>query len=367
MLSGKRIAYFAVGLSASLAVCGCMSLTDGDALPPPTSPKSPTPPKLTKGDPAPELRIPADPVVVARGQEIPVVPLPPIPRAVVPPTSPAVVQVSGSAVQVPSPAPTPLPAPPPVVVKPPQTTEAAPATEKGDAVKHLYQQAADAYAGMDSYIARLTRREVVGGKPKPEEVMLFKFRKQPWSVYFKWLSDEGKGREVVYVKGMYENKINTLLANGDVLPILMPADHRMALAVDSILVRNASRHSIADAGIGACIESLGKTLDAVEHGDKKRGTIADLGLQKRPEYPQALPLIEHTIPPGVEDGLPRGGKRLYGFDPENHLPVLVVTHDDKGQEVEYYHYDRLQLNVKLDADDFDPDKLWKAPAARPSK
>jgi hypothetical protein len=38
---------------------------------------------------------------------------------------------------------------------------------------------------------------------------------------------------------------------------------------------------------------------------------------------------------------------------------LLVTRDDRGQEVEYYHYDRLQFPVRLDDADFNPDRLWK--------
>ena len=64
------------------------------------------------------------------------------------------------------------------------------------------------------------------------------------------------------------------------------------------------------------------------------------------------------IPPGVEPQLPRGGRRWLFFDPASHLPVLMITHDDKDHEVEYYCYDRLQYPVKLDDLDFDPDKLW---------
>ena len=85
----------------------------------------------------------------------------------------------------------------------------------------LYGEAAEHYARVDSYIVRLTRREQLNGKDKPEEVLLFKFRKDPWSVYFKWLGTEGKGREVVYVHGQYENKIHSILAAGDIP--LMPA------------------------------------------------------------------------------------------------------------------------------------------------
>ena len=115
----------------------------------------------------------------------------------------------------------------------------------------LHKLAAEQYAKMDSYIARLRRREQVGSKQNPEEVLCFKFRKDPWSISLKWLSAEGKGREVVYVKGKYENKLHTLLAAGD-MP-LTPAGKRISLPVDSMLVKSASRHEITDAGIGALI------------------------------------------------------------------------------------------------------------------
>src|SRR5437899_386649 len=124
--------------------------------------------------------------------------------------------------------------PPPIV-----TTAAAPASIPSDpAVKlhALYREAAERYARVDSYIVRLMRREQINGKDKPEEVLLFKFRKEPWSVYFKWLGQEGAGREVIYVKGQHENKIHTLLAAGD-MP-LMPAGRRIALAPDSLVVRS---------------------------------------------------------------------------------------------------------------------------------
>ena len=356
MLSGNRTALYAAGIGASFAIIGCISFPGSKPAPPGL-----LDPRLqTKGDPAPDLRIRGD-QVAQQGKDIPTVPIPPVPRGgpdtIQKPGKPSAggqIQSVGATVP-PGPPAIPMPLPPPPGSA---TAEAGPDAPKGDAVKRLQQEAVQAYAGMDSYIARLTRREVVGGKPKPQEVILFKFRKQPWSVYFKWLENEGKGREVVYVKGAYENKIHTLLADGDMPALLMPPDRRMALAVDSLLVRSASRHSITEAGVGHCIESLGRIIEAAERGDKKLGTVADLGVQKRQEYPRPLAMIEHTIPPGLESELPRGGKRLYGFDPDNHLPVLVVTRDDKGQEVEYYRYDRLQISVRLDDDDFNPDKLW---------
>jgi hypothetical protein len=291
--------------------------------------------------PACNLRIPA-PANADQTGAVPLVPVPPVPvgTGTIPAasrtnTAPAIQPTSGM---------TPAPSPPP---------------PSGSSVRQLVQQAAASYASMDSYIARLTRRELVNGK-YDEEVMLFKFRKEPWSVYFKWLGETGKGREVIFVKGQHGSQIHTLLATGD--HPLKPAGSRMALPPDSIFVRMASRHPITEAGIGASIERLLVLVNSIEAGDTRRGTLTEIGTQQRPDFNGPLTMIEHTLPPGLDPTLPRGGKRYYGFDAENHLPVLVMARDEKGQEVEYYRYDRFQYPVRLDNDDFDPDKLWGRPA-----
>ena len=216
------------------------------------------------------------------------------------------------------------------------------------------------YAGVDSYIARLTRREVVNGTAKPEEILTVQLPQGAVERPFQMARRGGRrAAKSSTSRVSYENKIHTRLAAGDVP--LTPAGTQMALAVDSLLVRSASRHSITEAGIGAGIDRLGALLDAQEHGDKSRGALTDLGLQKRPEYDQPVRGAELAIPAGVEPELPNGGRRQLFFDPEYHLPVLVVTHDDKNQEVEYYHYDRLLAPGHLDAADFDPDRLWSNP------
>jgi hypothetical protein len=216
------------------------------------------------------------------------------------------------------------------------------------------------YATIDSYIARLRRREQVNGRDKPEELLLFKFRKQPWSVYFKWLGPESAGREVVYVRGHYGDSIHTLLAAGD-MP-LVPAGRRMALSPDNIFVRSASRHAIAEAGIGYLIEQFGTLVDAPTREDG-RARATYLGPQKRPDVDVPLEAAEQIIAPGRESQLPHGGRRLWMFNPADGLPMLVITTDHTGHEVEYYCYDRLQYPLHLDDSDFDPDQLW-APARR---
>ena len=62
---------------------------------------------------------------------------------------------------------------------------------------------------------------------------------------------------------------------------------------------------------------------------------------------------------------PQGGKRLLFFDPQMKWPVFSNTFDPNGREVDYSVFDRFQLNVKLDDDDFNADKLWPIKKASP--
>jgi hypothetical protein len=237
-------------------------------------------------------------------------------------------------------------APPP----PPATPEAKLLT--------LYQAAAQRYAGIPAYVARLRRREQIGGKNHPEEVMLFKFRKEPWSVYLKFVGKEGRGREVVFVKGRHEGKIHTRTAAGDI-PFTAAGTH-IALAPDNFLVRANSRYPITEAGIGVLIERFGRLLQGLEQGRSDQGPLKYLGLRQRPEFARPVEAVEQTIPVRGEPALPRGGRRFWFFDPDTRLPALIIALDDKGQEVEYYCYDQLQTVVSLGDDDFNPNWLGKS-------
>ncbi len=206
---------------------------------------------------------------------------------------------------------------------------------------------------------QLRRREVVAGKARPEEVILVKFRQEPWSVYFKWIGSEAKGREVIYVKGRPGNEIHTLTAQGDVL--FMPAGQRFSISADSPLVKSRSRYPITDAGLGTGIHKFGAIVDGIEKGDPKQGTLKYLGKVKRPEFEEPVEGIEQTVPPGSDPLLPGGGRRGWYFDLALGLPALIVTHDDAGHEVEYYCHDRIETPAHLGDDDFNPDKLWQSP------
>jgi hypothetical protein len=250
----------------------------------------------------------------------------------------------------------PQPAQPPVAGAPGSPSQAA----ESDPVRRLQRDAAAAYAKLSCYIARLRRREVVSGRAKPEEVLIFKFRERPYSVHFKWLGDEGKGREVIYVRGQFESKLHILTAANDIP--FTPAGRRLSLAPDSMMVRAASKYPITEAGIGNMIGRFGRLLDAVQAGGSGV-SVKYLGPVQRPEYATPLEGVECVFPAGREPEIPDGGRRLVFFDPVTHFPVLSLTYDQAGHEVDFYCFDRFQLDVKLDDDDFNPDKLWATPTA----
>jgi hypothetical protein len=232
-----------------------------------------------------------------------------------------------------------------------------PIEAKGTAkLRELHQKAAQTYAKMDTYIMRLRRREVVNGTPRGEELMLCKVRREPFSVYFKWLEGHGKGREVTYVKDKYEGKIHSLTAAGDV-PLFTGAV--FSVAPDSALVRSKSRYPITEAGIGVMLDRFDRLVTAAEKGQTKDGNLEYQGTKKRAEFVELLDVAVQSLPPKVDPNLPGGGKRFWHFEPTSGLPVLIIAYDEKWQEVEYYCHDRFEYPAHLDDDDFDPAKLFK--------
>ena len=68
-------------------------------------------------------------------------------------------------------------------------------------------------------------------------------------------------------------------------------------------------------------DERGATVRVNEKGDRRRGTLSYLGPQKRPEFDGPVEAAEQAVPPGSDKDLPRGGRRLWMFDPRNHLPA----------------------------------------------
>jgi hypothetical protein len=237
-----------------------------------------------------------------------------------------------------------------------ETKPTPPSAKSGDPLRNLHARAAQRYATIETYTAHLRRRERVNGKMRPEEEIFFKFRNHPWSVYFKWVGSQHRGREVIYVQGQHENKIHTLTAAGDGL---FGAGKHWALSPDNPMVKANSRHAITESGIGVLIERFGELLDRIQSGDTSAGRMTYLGEVRRPEFDAPVEGVMLNIPRGAEKGMLRGGQRLWFFDPVLNFPLLTITTDANGQELEYDYYSRVRVSEQLSDDDFNPTKLWR--------
>lgn len=341
-------------LVLAVIACGCQTAPRAVASRPPVTPPA------TLAGPSPRLEI--------AGQAPAIAPRPAEPNPQALPVNPKPSQVSASANPAPPVAPPPPEAAVRVATPSPQTPSkpvAATATANGKQVtgdmakmKELFNQANAKFAGIDSYISRFRRREVVNGRQMPEDRILFKFRKEPYSIYFKWLDGTAnEGREIIYVKGMYDDKIQVRTGKRDSL-----FQMQIALDLHSERATASSRHTMDEAGFGFLLDSLGQALASQEAGDQKSGSFQYLGPQQRPESAAPMECILQQVPAGVEKQLPRGGQRYWFFCSDTRLqecglPVLLITYDDSRREVEYYFHDLFNLNV-VSPQDFDPKVVW---------
>ena len=257
--------------------------------------------------------------------------------------------------QMPQQPPDPLPKiePPPLPL--PKETPATPVARADESpLRQLVNKAIEKEKSLNNYICRLRRREQASGKTEPMEVIMLKYRRSPFSIHFKWLGDENKGRELIYVKGQYDDKIQVLTGQGDWLG---PGRH-LQFSTDNELMKSRSRYPITEGGLSAAVVRFGALLEAIDRGQPNAGSVRYLGRKARAEFPNPMETVEQAILPGVESFLPKGGTRYLYFDEATSLPLLIQTYDQDHYEVEYYCFDRLQTPVPLDDADFDPAKLW---------
>ncbi len=244
----------------------------------------------------------------------------------------------------------------------PEAVAEAPKVATGDlaTARKLYDIAAREYDKLTDFEATLTRKEVVGRTEMPTEVVLFQYRKKPFSIYMRNLGEVGKGREVLYVDGANDGKMHVVIGEGDG-NILMKTGSHMQFSPTNPLVTSKSRHKITEAGFGDSLAKFGKLIKLAENGTCTNSVKA-LGKVNRKEVDHPLDGLELTLQPGDEPSLPKGGKKIVYFDltegsPAYGFPVLLITHDENGREVENYFFDKIKCPAGLRDSDFNADRL----------
>jgi hypothetical protein len=225
-------------------------------------------------------------------------------------------------------------------------------------LRELMGNANQSLEKLGDYRVRMRRREIVN-KTSHEDLNMLTIRSKPFAVHVKCLTgSENEGREILYRTGQQEEMLQVLTGKGDVL-----AGLRVDVAVNSTMVTSNCRRGLNEAGFNNMMQRLSLAVDRYLSGQGHASEFEPIGLQTRAESRAPMEVLIQRIPAGEEPLLQHGGIRYWHFNAdadaaERHLPTLVITFDDRGQEVEYYLHDRLIPRVSIDPNDFNADKIW---------
>jgi len=204
----------------------------------------------------------------------------------------------------------------------------------------LAQRVWAGFAQLEDSVSLFLKTERIGERMLPTQTIELKVRQDPFSVYLRWLEPPFQGREVIYQKGRFEDKVVANL--GD----LFGFEGIFAFVPTAPEVMRGNRHPITEAGIGHIIERLYEQFHQAHSQNSLRARY--LGAEPylgRPTF---------KIMRVLEDG----GFRYWNIDTELLLPIRVITYDCRHQLQETYTFKDLRVNVGLTDDDFDPQLLW---------
>jgi hypothetical protein len=204
------------------------------------------------------------------------------------------------------------------------------------AARQSYQQVID-------YQCILISQERVSNKLLPQNVIQMSFRKNPFSVYMKWLGPKEKeGQEVCYVQGKNQNKMRVRAAGSFAGSLgFIPID------VNDPKVKQNSRHAITEAGLGNLIERVAKSWEAERNLNKTQVNIAEY------EYNKKRCIRVETMHREQHPSFYAYRCVIY-FDKETWLPVRTESYDwprqggpAEGELLECFSYIDMRTNVGL--------------------
>jgi hypothetical protein len=212
-----------------------------------------------------------------------------------------------------------------------------------DRALRLIAQARASFARVHDYTMTVIKREKIGEQMMPENVIAVKIRNQPFSIHMRWQSPKPlEGQEACYVTGKNNGMMRVkppgfLGAMGFVN--LDPRDNR---------VRQMSRHSITEAGIGNLIERFAKRWEAERSNSATKFKIGEY------EFGGRKCVRVETAHPGSKPGDFYAFRSIVYFDKESHLPVRCEIYDwpkaggkPDGEQVECFSFTDMKLNVGL--------------------
>lgn len=234
-------------------------------------------------------------------------------------------------------------------------TEAPPPPPAREAASALDQplqwllEARKSYAGIRDYSCTLLKQERVRGRLQEQNIILMKFRAQPFSVYMRWLSPQASaGQEVAFIYGRNNNQMRVHFASGAKKIIgwksVDPNDQR---------VFEHSRHNIYEAGIGNMIEQLIQNLEKERQRNKTQVRIAEYTYNNRRCHRVECIGTERDPQSPIY-------RCVFYLDKESKLPMRMETYDwppvvggaAAGELLESFSFVDTRFNVGLSDREF---------------
>lgn len=199
------------------------------------------------------------------------------------------------------------------------------------------------FASVKDYTCTMIKRERVRGKLLPPQVIDFRARNNPYSVYMKWNAPSDlNGQQACYVEGKNKGKMR-------VKPVgVLGAFGFVTLDVNDPRTRKHSNHSIVESG-------LANLLTRCDTGWKQQAKLKKIKV-KIGEYTfnnrrvVRVETIHLAKIPGIQDNY----RNVIYFDRQTWFPVRVERYnwpkqvgDSKGELQAEYSYLNIKTNVNL--------------------
>lgn len=204
-------------------------------------------------------------------------------------------------------------------------------------------EAEDVYSSVSSYTAVFHKQQRISGKLLPEETILLKCRREPFSLYMKWIKKPNYGSELLYVKGWNQDRIRA--HKGGILRFFK----RNLDPRDPVLMEN-NLHPVTSIGIDFMIKTISINM-------RKAIKVGDLTFVERGQetvYGRKTHTIEIIFPKEKAQSY-AGWRFVINQDVESKILLRIRIYSRENRLIENYGYENLKLNAPLTDADFDPE------------
>ncbi|WP_020405027.1 DUF1571 domain-containing protein [Hahella ganghwensis] len=207
-------------------------------------------------------------------------------------------------------------------------------------------EAEAAYDRVESYTAIFHKQQRIAGELLDEENIFLKFRKKPYSLYMKWVTEPYKGSELLYVVGWNKGRIKA--HKGGFFSFIV----RNLAPNDPKLMENDLR-PVTSTGVGFLLQTVAINMrKAIKAGVL---TFNDRG--KESVYGRSTQVMVIDILPHENAEDYDGAQFVINQDVESKILIRIRVYDRDGRLVENYGYENLNLDARLSDADFDPKNL----------